>query len=136
MTQQVSLSGTRKGSGREKQQPPRASSCCVSGKKSPEDVMSAPQLTFKELYARLVQKWYKMAFLPPSIYISCPQKISFHSEIEPLAEHAECDLGQPMPTSDGESNPTTALCSGMVFPWGLSFSGKRKKKRSSDADKK
>jgi len=44
-----SLSGTRKGLGREKQQPPRAFNCCVGGKKSPKGVMPALQLNFKEL---------------------------------------------------------------------------------------
>lgn len=34
-----------------------------------------------------------------------------------------------MPTSDGESNPATALCTGMVFPWGLSLSEKKEKKK-------
>lgn len=75
---------------------------------------------------KMAKKW--LAF--HQLYISWPQKYSFHREIEPLAAHPERDLGQPMPTSDGESNPATALCTGMVFPWGLSLSEKKEKKKA------
>lgn len=43
VTHQLSLSGTRKGSGGEKQQPLRASNCYLPGKESPEGVMPGPQ---------------------------------------------------------------------------------------------
>lgn len=53
----------------------------------------------------------KNGFFPPTIYIMS-KKYSVHCEIEPLAEHAECDLGWSMATSDGESNSIAALCTG------------------------